>query len=124
MLGLIQMIIADAQAMEKECTFDEQKAQASYEEFVVDSNNSISAAQKQIENNNVSKAKAEVEKSDQETAAEDTTNILATLAEQNAALHTQCDFTLKNFSVNQQARAEELDAIAQAKAVLNGADFA
>merc|ERR1719421_2239669 len=117
------MIIMDAKAMETECTHDEQEAQSSYEEFVQNSNASVAAAQKQIESNTESKAKAQLQKSEQEQSKSDTENILQTLGNENQALHTQCDFTLKNYSVMQEARKEEMEAIEQAKAVLSGADF-
>lgn len=122
-MGMMEMIIADAQAMEAEVTKDEQRAQSQYEEFVVNSNASIAAAQKQIESNSESKAKAQLQKSEQEQSKGDTENILGTLGAENQALHTQCDFTLKNYSVMQEARKEEMEAIEQAKAVLSGADF-
>merc|ERR1719394_361329 len=38
-------------------------------------------------------------------------------------LHTECDWLVENFDLKKQARAEETDALQQAKAVLAGADF-
>merc|ERR1719271_2379872 len=37
--------------------------------------------------------------------------------------HQDCDWLLENFDLRKQARADELDALAKAKAVLSGADF-
>jgi len=45
------------------------------------------------------------------------------LSTYNAELHSSCDFLLKNFDLRQAARQEEMDALAQAKAILSGADF-
>merc|ERR1719498_148718 len=39
------------------------------------------------------------------------------------ALHLECDWLMKYFDVRQEARASEIDALGQAKAVLSGADF-
>jgi len=39
-------------------------------------------------------------------------------------LHAQCDFVLKNFSIRQKARMQEVDAIQQAKSILSGAGAA
>ena len=122
-MGLLELIIMDAQAMEKEALKDEQDAQSAYAEFVTNANASVKTAQTQIENNTVAKAGAEEEKAAQEASLTDTQNILTTLKSENANLHTQCDFTLKNYQVTQEARAQEMEAIAQAKAVLSGADF-
>merc|ERR1740115_32099 len=38
-------------------------------------------------------------------------------------LHAECDWLLQNFDLRKSARAEELDALKQAKAVLAGANF-
>merc|ERR1711972_1170352 len=41
-----------------------------------------------------------------------------------ASLHGDCDWLLQYFDVRQQARADEIDSLNNAKAVLSGADFA
>jgi len=40
-----------------------------------------------------------------------------------ANLHTECDWLLKYFDTRKEARASEIDALGNAKAVLNGADY-
>merc|ERR1719238_2405064 len=57
---------------------------------------------------------------------EDRTGKLAELEALNkeiAALHNNCDFLEKNYDVRKTARANEIDALGKAKAVLNGADY-
>jgi hypothetical protein len=122
-MGLIQMIIADAKAMDAQVTKDEQKAQTEYAAFVTNANASVSAAQKSIASKTLEKAKAEESKSQEETTLQSTVNILATLASENADLHSACDFVVKNFDIRQEARAQEMDSIKSAKAVLSGASF-
>jgi hypothetical protein len=122
-MGLIQMIIADAKAMDTEATKDEQDAQTKYAAFVTEANDSVAAAQKSIANKKEEKAKAEEQKSQKETTLQSTLNILETLSSENADLHSACDFVMKNFDIRQEARSQEMDAINQAKAVLSGADF-
>ena len=122
-MGLLEMIIMDAQAMEKEALKDEQDSQTAYAEFVSNANTSIRNAQSQIESATVNKANAESDHAQQSATLADTEKILATLKSENANLHTQCDFTLKNYDITQEARAQEMESIAQAKAVLSGADF-
>jgi len=122
-MGLLELIIADAKQMEKEALRDEQDSQTNYAKFVTDANTSVRNAQTQIESATVTKAKASAEKAEQEATLADTEKILATLKSENANLHQQCDFTLKNYAVTQEARAQEMESIAQAKAVLSGADF-
>merc|ERR1719231_774081 len=38
-------------------------------------------------------------------------------------LHQDCDFLLQNFDERKEARANEIDAMKKAKAVLSGADY-
>jgi len=45
---------------------------------------------------------------------------LTQLANMNAELHKSCDFVLANFDVRQSARAQEVEALRQAKAILSG----
>jgi len=122
-MGLLELIIADAKQMEKEALRDEQDSQTNYAKFVTDANTSVRNAQTQVESATVTKAKASAEKAEQEATLSDTEKILATLKSENANLHQQCDFTMKNYGVTQEARAQEMESIAQAKAVLSGADF-
>merc|ERR1740139_1332655 len=40
-----------------------------------------------------------------------------------ASLHAECDWLLKYFEVRAEARADEIESLGKAKAVLNGADY-
>merc|ERR1719453_550979 len=44
-------------------------------------------------------------------------------AESIAALHSECDWLVANFGTRKEARANELENLASAKAVLSGADY-
>ena len=50
-------------------------------------------------------------------------NELAATLEYIHQLHTDCDFLLKYYQVRKDARAGEVDALKNAKAVLSGADY-
>lgn len=39
------------------------------------------------------------------------------------SLHAECDWLVKYFDVRKEARASEIDALGNAKAVLSGADY-
>jgi len=58
-LALVEQIISDAAAMEKEAISDEQMAQKDYETFVKDTNNSIESLQQGLVNMAQEKSKAE-----------------------------------------------------------------
>eukprot|EP00971_Amphidinium_carterae_P101912 2017320-Amphidinium_carterae.1 len=122
-MGMIQQIVDDAKAMEKDTIRDEEDAQKAYEDFVKETNASIEAKSKDIVNKSEAKAKAEV---DHVKATQDKEGVmleLEQLSNYNAQLHTSCDFVLKNFDIRQTARDEEVEALKQAKAILSGAKF-
>jgi len=122
-MGMIQEIINDAKAMEAETIRSEEDAQKAYEDFVMDTNNSIEEKSKDIVNKSEDRAKAQ---DNLVTAKEDKDNTLLELEQlsnYNAQLHSSCDFVMKNFDIRQTARDEEVEALRQAKAILSGANF-
>jgi len=122
-MGMMSGIINDAKAMEAEAIRGEESAQKTYEEFVMDTNNSIEAKVKDITSKTESKAKAEGDKVEAETERDSVLGELEQLANENADLHKSCDFTLKNFELRQTARDEEIEALKQSIAMFSGASF-
>jgi hypothetical protein len=120
---LIQNIIDESHEAEMDAISGEAESQAGYEEFIKNSNDAISAAQKEITSKSDSKSETESTKvqaeGDRQTALGDG----EALAQYKAELHGSCDFLLKNFDLRQSAIQQEIDGLAQAKAILSGADF-
>merc|ERR1719213_1555527 len=122
-MGMIQMIIDDAKAMETDALKAEEQAQIAYETFVTDTNASIDAATKESITSAENKAKAEAEKSETELARDGVVSEIEALYGENADLHKSCDYTLKNFDLRQAARQSEMEALKQALSILSGAAF-
>jgi outer membrane murein-binding lipoprotein Lpp len=122
-MGMMSGIINDAKAMEAEAIRGEESAQKNYEEFVIDTNNSIEMKVKDITSKTEAKAKAEGDKVEAETERDSVLGELEQLANENADLHKSCDFTLKNFELRQTAREEEIEALKQSIAMFSGASF-
>jgi len=122
-LQLIAKIITDAGVTEKELEMDEQKSQQDYAAFVASTKESIEADRAAIEEKESQKASAESLKAETEEARLANKVELEKLAELLKAHHLDCDFVLKFFDLRQKARAEEMDAIKDAKAILSGANF-
>merc|ERR1719473_609652 len=118
---MIEQIIKDADAMEKEALQDELQAQQAYEDFVKETNAGVLACRQEIMNKSDAKAKAEGEKTETEVALDTTMDQLSSLAAENMDLHGQCDFTLKNYDTRQSARDDEIEALKQSIAILSGA---
>merc|ERR1719345_626993 len=122
-MGMMSGIINDAKAMEAEAIRGEESAQKTYEEFVIDTNNSVEEHVKDIVGKSDAKAKAEGAKVEAETERDNVMGELEQLANENADLHKSCDFTLKNFELRQTAREEEIEALKQSIAMFSGASF-
>jgi chromosome segregation ATPase len=119
-IAMITQIINDAKAMEAEAIHDEEDAQAAYESFVKETNNTIKACQKALENAQANRGTAEVEKVSAEQDLDNAETELEMAANNKLDLHKSCDFVMKNFDIRQDARQQEIEAIAQAKAILSG----
>jgi len=122
-IAMITQIVNDAKAMEAEAIHDEEDAQAAYESFVQETNDSITAKNKDIVNKSEARATAEGDKSQAESERDAAETQLEQLANEAADLHKACDFTLKNFDIRQEGRDQEVEALRQAKAILSGAKF-
>jgi len=120
---LIMKIIENSEVAEKELEMDEQKAQELYAEFVQTTTTSIQAGRDAVAQKSALMAETEAEKSETEESQLANDKTLETLGELLKAQHLDCDWLLKYFDIRQKARAEEMDAINDAKAVLSGADF-
>jgi len=119
-IGLMEQIVEDSKAVEKDATTAEQEAQQAYASFVVDSESSIKDLNTQIDERTKAKAAAEAEKAETDASKDNTETELEGLAEAAADLHKECDFFLLNFDIRQKARLQEIEALQGAKAFLSG----
>merc|ERR1719231_103259 len=106
-----------------EMEFNEKDGQEEYEEFVKDSAAKRAADSKSIAEKEGQKAGLEadiVNNGDQKAAEE--ADLMAT-KQYIAELHADCDWLIENFETRKTARANEIDALKKAKAVLSGADY-
>lgn len=120
---MIEGIIKEAKDIEAKALKEENEAQADYETFIKESNTGIKALQEGVINKSEAMAKADKEKV---LAADDLKHTIAeilALGKASAALHNECDWLLKNHAAREDARAEEIDALNNAKAILSGANF-
>jgi chromosome segregation ATPase len=122
-MQLIAKIITDAESEEAELATSEANAQKNYAEFVQDTSNSIDLARKAIAEKEKQAAKAKSEKAETEEALLANKGELEKMTKLLQATHAGCDFILKYFDLRQKARAEEMGAISDAKAILSGANY-
>merc|ERR550514_2639415 len=118
---MMQGIIDDAKALEAEAIRAEEDAQKAYEDFTVDTNNALEGLKKDLANKQRTKGKTEAEKLEEEVELDHTNSALEQLAQENADIHKNCDFLLKNYEVRTTARDQEIEALKQATALFSGA---
>ncbi|CAD7965211.1 unnamed protein product [Amoebophrya sp. A120] len=122
-IGLFEMIMSDCKHDIAEAKKDEQKAQTEYETLVADSTKSINTSKQAIAQKETEKSDAVSQKEQKNLELSQAQEKLEGLEAENAALHKDCDFLLKNFDVRQEAMESEVESIHQAIAVLSGANF-
>merc|ERR1719159_413353 len=117
---MIEQIIADSKALEAEAVHAEEVSQSTYEDFMKDSNKSITEGSNAIADMTDEKAKTEEALNMAQTDMAATNKQIENLMGTGADLHDDCDFILDNFEIRQDARAKEMDALGEAKAILSG----
>merc|ERR1719160_2383071 len=120
-MDMIQTLIEESAELEADAMKAEADAQAAYESFMKDSTASNDAAMKTMTNKAESKAKADADRTQASNDLKATITDLLTLGEYNQEMHKKCDFLVKNFDLRQQSRVQEMEALAQAKAIFQGA---
>merc|ERR1719262_2181052 len=122
-MGMIQNVINESKALEAEAIRGEEQAQKAYEEFVMDTNNSVEQKNKDLVAKAEEKGKTEGALVETKQEMDSTMGELEDLYNENADLHKSCDFILKNFDIRQTARDEEIEALKQSIAMFSGASF-
>jgi septal ring factor EnvC (AmiA/AmiB activator) len=122
-IGMMDLLKADLQKEITEMEVTEQNAQEEYEQMVTDAAEKRAADTKSIEEKEAAKAQSEADlvKADDDKAG--ATDELMATKEYISQLHAECDWLISNFATRKEARAAEVDALKNAKAVLSGADF-
>jgi len=120
-MTMIEHIIEESKEEQKDTVASENAAVAAYAEFVDDNNKAIESMSKSVINKSEELAKADENKAIAEGDLRATEADLLSLLKVYQTLHTDCDFLLKYFDVRQTKRAEEIEALQQAKAIFSGA---
>merc|ERR1719272_2321037 len=119
----MDMMKADVEKESQESEFAEKDAQGEYEQMVKDAAAKRATDSKDIAQKESVKAEQETELiKTKDTKVVRTKELMAT-KEYISELHADCDFLLEKYQMRKEARANEIDALKKAVAVLSGADF-
>jgi len=122
-MSMIEKLIYDTKDITAESKKSESEAQAAYEALVADTNASVGDLAKEITSKTKARAQAKKDLSMTNGDRADAITELENLGKYNGDLHAECDYVMKNFDIRQNARAEEVEALQQAKQILNGANL-
>merc|ERR1719240_391455 len=106
-----------------EAKAEEKNAQEAYGKMVAKAGEKRAEDSKSVTEKSAAKANLQESLEDEEDAKASSSKELAGTLQYIHALHGECDWLLKYFDVRKEARTEEIDALAKAKAVLSGADY-
>mmetsp|Transcript_108550 Transcript_108550/g.283139 ORF Transcript_108550/g.283139 Transcript_108550/m.283139 type:complete len:718 (-) Transcript_108550:65-2218(-) len=119
-VSLLQIVIADSQKLEDEALTQDLDSQTEYEDFMKASNAELAhdLSTKASMEEALAKAKKDLVATKEDIM--DTLKVLEGLSAYKGDLHKSCDFIAKNFEARQAARQAEMEALAEAKAILSG----
>jgi len=122
-IAMMDMMKADVEKETQELEFAEKDAQGEYEEMTLDASEKRAANSKSIAEKTGVKANLELElqkaKDDKMAGGKE----LFATKEYLSQIHDDCDWLLEKYEMRKEARANEVDALKKAKAVLSGADY-
>jgi len=122
-ISMIDMLVGELDKEMTEATTSEKDAQEDYETLMQDAAKKRAADSSAITEKSASKAQAEEALQAESDKKKGLTVELMEATQVISNLHAECDWLLQYFDVRRQARSEEIDSLAKAKAVLNGASY-
>jgi len=122
-IGLMDMMIKEIETDMKDAAYEEKTSQEDYGKLMKESEETRSANSKAIVTKTASKAEVEAKLDAAKDALTAVNTDLDLIATTLGDLHMQCDFLLQNYDLRKEARANEVESLKTAKAILSGADF-
>jgi hypothetical protein len=122
-VALMDMLAKELKDDMANAEHDEKMAVKEYEELMADSATSRQQNAKTITNKEAAKATLGTRLEAAKEAKMLTGEQVMTIAEMINTLHGSCDFIMENFDLRKEARANEVESLKNAKAVLAGASF-
>eukprot|EP00932_Pfiesteria_piscicida_P012311 SRR837773.2366.p1 GENE.SRR837773.2366~~SRR837773.2366.p1 ORF type:complete len:679 (+),score=347.26 SRR837773.2366:203-2038(+) len=123
-IAMIDLLIRDLDKELTEAETEEKNAQAEYSALMVDATEKRATDTKALTEKSSAKADAEAALQGHDDGRKAAVSELMAAGKYAQSLHSECDWLLQYFDVRRAARADEVDSLHRAKAVLSGADFA
>merc|ERR1719161_854619 len=120
-IALIQMLIKDLVKEMAEAETQENNSQKEYEQMMADSNAKRRTDMKSVAEKESTKADFEQSLTTTQQDVKDQKAMHLANEEYRSGLHAKCDWLISNYGLRKEARAQERDALNNAKGVLAGA---
>jgi len=101
-MSMIEKLIHDTKDITAESKKSESEAQAAYEAFIADTNESVADLSKEITSKTKARAHAKKDLSMTQGDLADAVKEIENLGKYNADLHGECDSVMKNFGIRQE----------------------
>merc|ERR1719389_660249 len=123
-IALMEMLVKELQGDMTTAENDEKTGQKDYERLMGNSQASRAQNVEGITDKEAAKADMDVKVEQAKQQLSSQQAALGNVKQYILTLHGQCDFLTENYDLRKAARTSELESLANAKAVLSGADFA
>jgi len=121
-MGMMDGIVRDLENDVKDAEYEEKTATKEYGELMADSQASRAANSKAIVDKTAAKAEHEGKMLQTKEALAGSAEDVRLSGQTIQDLHGSCDFIMQNYDLRKEARANEIDSLKNAKAVLSGAN--
>jgi len=122
-ISMIDLLIKDMDKEMQEASVSEKNSQEEYETMMAESAAKRAADSKSITDMSAEKAATEESLQAENDHKADTTGEHMNTMKNIASLHAECDWLVQYYDVRKQARADEVESLQNAKAVLSGAGY-
>jgi chromosome segregation ATPase len=122
-VGMLDVLIRDLDKEIAQAKKEEELAQKEYEELMNDSAEKRKKDMRSVQVKSSAIADCEEVLTTSHGDVTSKEQELTAVQTFSSKLHAECDWMLQNFDLRKSARAEEVDALNQAKSILSGASF-
>jgi len=122
-IAMVDLLIKDLDKEMTEAETQEKNNQAEYEKLMKDSSEERAMSTKMLAAKAENKANLEADLQGKKGELKSATKELMATQKYIMSLHTECDWLIQYFDVRKEARADEIDSLKNAKAVLSGASY-
>jgi len=122
-MGMMDLLVKDLVEEMRDAEAEEKAAQLAYDQFMADAAKKRAADAKSLADKEAALADLQAEKEELEESCTEIRKGQSLSWAYIHNLHGECDWLLKYYKVRKQARADEIDSLGRAKAVLSGADY-